>query len=658
MVSKTQTETFVSISSGIELEKIIDQTIDAIASDRMVAVAESVYNCFDAGASRVNIYVKKGLVAFEDDGCGMWGIQKPRMEAFFRFGKTELLMKKGINARALCGTGGKAEFAMYQQLLIETKSFLNEEKGTFAYGKVSVSYDQYKYKVITKEGAKVETSEFDFPFETGTRMTFSDAKPYKGLSEDMLVEKLASRLRTDYAEKVTVNGKKLNIRNPVGKYFKKIVIKDNAGEIAFNFYVPRKKTTEDVFRIDALGPVCLFNEFYGAMSPDQQAGFHHHIFHPNLCGSITINSLNEFATNNRTSFVSDLYTSTKGKKIIIDLKNAINFQIASDLNDLFGEVEESNEQEYEKKIFGAIKNLTDRTFGEPLIPGVGIKDKSPAKPSKVHHFEINIRRIELECGETVNFRITDLGISSGRFYWEDVDAGGMLNTTEGTSVVYTAGDIPGTYQLKVCDTEKVELFENATITLVKEKKFRLSPMTAEVECASEIALKTLNIENTSKSFSWQIVSGEGKLNKPTGTTNIFTAPEFSDTTVIKCYDQKIEKYTAITTIITRPPPEGPDSTLIKIGEAGEEVIFRPQVKTQTPVTEMYCCFPGKEIVDIHFFFGHPIISEAKNKSIEYSKNLLLTFLGMAYCELKHKEADPAKTAKIVAGILAKIAENK
>ena len=560
MSRKNSTSAQKGILTPIVCSDFYDQEIRSLGG--LVDVGnEGIDNSADAGADNILITHDKNEFIISDNGSGM---SPDGMTAYVSMRMSTSRGDAGKKGRI--GKGSKFSHGVFEEHEIMTIWDGNPEVVTVfrftpsqlkeaLFGKGQIPFESYSRKKV-----------LNCPItKTGTVITMRKFLPRKYMSPNEVMKKLSERLSPDRAKKVKYNGQPLPERKIIGTLIDKsargLAI---LGDITASIYLPEKVTRHDRLTVTAFGSGCDFKTLLANMPDTVSKGISPIFGIPNVCGNIDTSNFNDYLTDNRDGFVSDLFYSD-AFPVFVDW---INMQLAPIIEQNMGMIEQ---REDELRIERTLLRIT-----EEINKAYGYRPGGAGKEVKIKFISTNVRDVELELGTETTFRVTNWDSEcSGEFVWDDSNCGGIISPKEGIMVTYKTGNEEGNYKLAVCDKNDPEKKTIIYIRLVKEKQFKTSPSKVTLEPHESTRIMVRNPGVTSKDLQWEPSESGGKISSSSGLMIEYTAGSELGTFCLKVFDRKNTSIKAICEInIVSEKPKKPKPP----GVVGEfkirETVFR------------------------------------------------------------------------------------
>jgi len=463
------------------------------------ALVQLLENSDDYGSKNIIVRVADGKIVVADDGQGMDEEGKQSACSIGKSRSARDKKKKGRN-----GTGMKAIVVnMCRTMHVETKHTSDEDLCCFTITRSGLE------ELIRQRGVSIPQARKDLSYPhdiktTGTVITLEDFDKGKFPDPETLIEKLGEKLLPLVAAKITINGKSLKPRELHGKRIQRSVQHPVLGTITVDLAIVTKSTTRDKFTIGAMGPVMEMAPFlHGAV---ERPRFRNRIpgvmFDNRIVGFIDVPAFNDpYALHGRTGgFSSEIYDSREFDSFVTWLLT----DLADDFESQLGlqEKDSDNKEAMARELQDLVDAINDKTGYVPKEVATDV----------VKVFYPNISYVELEPGELCVFRL--MRSQGFEFRWQPASSGGTLDTTTGRVVAYTAGRSTGRYVLRVSSV-KPEYTVEIRISIVDEKKFKISPSTTELLPGTEVVLRVKKTERTSGRFRWSAEDSGGRIRSGT-----------------------------------------------------------------------------------------------------------------------------------------------
>lgn len=624
---------------------IVDTSTRGIGGTKLGFIQQFCENSEDAQATKIQISLSPTEFVLLDDGEGM----SPRgRDCFGGLGDSESRGK--ANKKGRNGTGAKAVRAVANRVSVETiwKDGL-ETLWSFSYTREEQKRAlDGKLELFSEEGPRPDV----FPLATGQSGTVIKVTEFdEGRAPDLdyVLEHLTDELDPRVAAKVTVNGQPLPKRQITGDIITsepKIV--EGLGRVYFNLYIPLKPAKGDRLRIGAKGPVCDLREFFENLPKALRARVPDVLLYPLLFGIIDVEAFADYPENSRRAFGIGLFTEPKGIRLLNVFLDWLTFDLAEEIEKRIGQLTKDDDKETTNRVLTEIQDLCAVVWGKSKKD-----DDKPPVP-----FTVSPRRVTMEPGETQTFKVKEIGDTSGKFKWDDSQAGGTLDLKDAAEVNYTAGPSPGQFKMSVQDTENDKLRCEVSLNIVQAREFRVSPSSVTLEVGENVTIRAKNVEHTSGELLWLASGSGGKLSTTEGHTAIYTAETQPGEYQVEVCDKQnaaIKSACKVTIVAKR---ENKDS-----GGTGIPVKIRDQFYDvwmkrfpNSPVGSFLVA--GKSRHSIHINELHPAAVKCKKESLASFRNYVFTQLILRHVAKTGPDSNPDEVANAVSELQAELYRKK
>jgi hypothetical protein len=445
-------------------KQLFENVINEIGEGPLACLQQLEENSNDAGGLNILIDTTH-FFSITDNGIGM---TDEGIEAFISMGFSHWPSKE---AKGQFGTGAKTIISLAKKMIIFTACHDHPDKIKYFEVTDQELLDAWAHERDVDVNVHfIPRSKVDFPYTTGTIIKFDKFRPNKRPSSNYIQENMAEYLDPHVADKVLVDGKKLQQRDLLGEIiyweepYKEL---DIYCKLAF---VKKPKRTDKPSKIGSKGPICTISSFVAQLPDELKQRVPLLLTQREILGTIDIKQFNKYGSNVRTQFSKAFYQSVELKRFI----DWLELWLGPQLERAMGIVEEEESVKQSNQIVEDFCSSVQQRTGELI-------DKEVAKQKSTTKLRISPARLELLLEKTFIYQLTNIDKKKGKIIWDATESGGNIKPLSATTAEYTAGSEIGIFRLIAYQEKNPDMKAIASVQLVKYKKLRINPATINLE---------------------------------------------------------------------------------------------------------------------------------------------------------------------------------
>lgn len=489
----------------------------------LVALRELVSNAGDAGANLINIVLdaKKRVFRVEDNGHGFDEEHQKGYLTLFASVKNGKLGQTGQ-----WGTGRTKAMAFAPELKVFSVSsgFPNGTQTTLTRAMLQELFIKHAVEGEWIDDAKLPEWWHLEKRQTGSAIVIeiNDEDWRYVPSPESIIAELARYLKISVAEKVTVNGKKLQKRDIVGEPIRRIFGAEElgtelfaafGGSVEVELFIPAgTQQSDEEVRLGGHHPICPLKQLIKQIGdPDLTGSIPKILLNKVIVGDLFFPNLNSHVGEDRESLKDSVL---KGFHLhMIDFLSNILGPIVVDTFERHETDRVRDEHAATLRSFVSTFNLAtgmDADVARHLQKGKSTKGSGTGSTDIVDApIVVNRREVELCPGDTQTLKVIRLnGVDEKHLEWIETTGGQEKHLANSSSFSYIAEAL-GTFVIVVRDKTRPTISVDVTIQVERKKSLVITPGKARIERGGSQDFRVRYSDATSGSLRWEVLTAKG-----------------------------------------------------------------------------------------------------------------------------------------------------
>jgi len=487
---------------------------------------QAIENAEDAGATEIYISIdrREKTIRLADNGGGFL---KKNVDGFF-----SLMVSPKTGKAGQIGRNGSGRYFLLhfcQALTVFTRSDDFKSIVNFKLQQSDVE-ELLRKDSIKRDVMPCEKPVFwDLP-TTGSMIVLDgiqDSIWSRIPTNRVIIADFGRQLKPSIAKKIFINGEPLKPRAVMGEVIERSFedVAGLPGKNSIYLFIPEQRMSGEEVGLGAMNNVTTLREVVRQLPVELRELVPSELVQGRILGDIYVPELNKFRAHDGRSFTDELFAAPEMNALVIFLDAVVRPLINEAFAERQAEVDkeaqatamESLCQTFRERWAVTEDDINHDTRGEG--EGAGKKEDAPdgdkPDPEPPTDEPITITPRSLTClpGTQQTFRATGKTKLLGKLRWEADESGGKVVPKVDLETVYTAGSVPGRYNLTVRHPTKPAVYRKVTIRIEADLALKISPIRTEVIQGESHTFRARNIEMTTsqdpEKITWEVSSLEG-----------------------------------------------------------------------------------------------------------------------------------------------------